>query len=517
MQGEENWIGWAVGESGAIIHSDDAGNSWIQQNSNTLNTLYSVFFVHPNVGCAVGRYATIARTAIAGESWGIKQLQMSHYFYSVFFNFNGWIAGERGRILYSTDFFETYTTQNSDDSYHLYDIHLSDPVSGWAVGLIGVLLNTNNGLSWTKFEHPEKVKFNSVHSIDVNTIWAVGLGGMIYHRTSGGNWIEQESGTYNRLNSVYFTDANNGWAVGAQGTILHTRDGGNSWVMQNSGTSNELHEVFFVDPAIGWIVGQNGTVLHTINGGGNSSTDEHKRSNLDKAILDQQGTLDTLIINLLGKQSQNSILASVEVLIDSVIHTSTGDLEFTLAHNDISDTLIYHAGGDGDNFIGTQLTDAAIISISDTAAPFTGRFKPYNLLSKFAGLDPNGEWILRVYDSTSDNTGTLKAWGLKFFYDVTTGIDPVRYPIPKEVHLQQNYPNPFNPITTISFSLPKAGEVNLNIYNILGEKIQTLVNKTLHAGQHYYQWDASQFASGIYVYVLQTKHSQEAKKMILIK
>ena len=89
--------------------------------------------------------------------------------------------------------------------------------------------------------------------------------------------------------------------------------------------------------------------------------------------------------------------------------------------------------------------------------------------------------------------------------------------VPTTFALDQNYPNPFNPTTDISFSLPKASEVTLDIYNTLGQRVETLVSDHLEAGQHTVTWDASRVSSGIYFYRLTTGAFAETKKMVLLK
>ncbi len=83
--------------------------------------------------------------------------------------------------------------------------------------------------------------------------------------------------------------------------------------------------------------------------------------------------------------------------------------------------------------------------------------------------------------------------------------------------LEQNYPNPFNPTTNIKFYLPKAGKVKLTVYNMLGQKVATLINKNLGAGYKTITFDASQLASGVYVYMLQAGDVKLSKKMTLLK
>jgi hypothetical protein len=90
--------------------------------------------------------------------------------------------------------------------------------------------------------------------------------------------------------------------------------------------------------------------------------------------------------------------------------------------------------------------------------------------------------------------------------------------IPAEYSLEQNYPNPFNPNTTIEFSLPEdVSNVKLSIYNVLGEKVAELVNTALVAGKYSYQWNASNVATGIYIYELRTDKFVSIKKMVLMK
>ena len=83
--------------------------------------------------------------------------------------------------------------------------------------------------------------------------------------------------------------------------------------------------------------------------------------------------------------------------------------------------------------------------------------------------------------------------------------------------LEQNYPNPFNPGTSIKYSIPQDGMVNLAIYNILGEKVFTLVNQNMSAGNYEVKFDASHYASGIYFYRLDAGIYSSIKKMILMK
>ena len=88
---------------------------------------------------------------------------------------------------------------------------------------------------------------------------------------------------------------------------------------------------------------------------------------------------------------------------------------------------------------------------------------------------------------------------------------------PKEFALLQNYPNPFNPSTTIKYSLPKAGNVKLSIYNAIGSKVATVVNEYKTAGNYSVQFNGSNLASGIYLYRLESGNYSAVMKLILLK
>jgi hypothetical protein len=89
--------------------------------------------------------------------------------------------------------------------------------------------------------------------------------------------------------------------------------------------------------------------------------------------------------------------------------------------------------------------------------------------------------------------------------------------LPKEYALQQNYPNPFNPSTTIKYDLPKDSRVNLKLFNILGQEVATLVNEEQKGGYKSVEWNASNVASGVYLYRLQAGDFVQTKKMLLLK
>ncbi len=104
----------------------------------------------------------------------------------------------------------------------------------------------------------------------------------------------------------------------------------------------------------------------------------------------------------------------------------------------------------------------------------------------------------------------------------TTGSSGGSDAVPRTISLQQNYPNPFNPTTTITYTLTRAADISLNIYDITGRRLTTLVNGSVSEGQHTAEWngttdDGTAVASGVYFYRLEAGDQSQVKKMMLMK
>ncbi len=125
-------------------------------------------------------------------------------------------------------------------------------------------------------------------------------------------------------------------------------------------------------------------------------------------------------------------------------------------------------------------------------------------------------WLDYNNDGTADRGFKIKRESGT--YKLASGDDLATYnTLPTTFSLEQNYPNPFNPRTTISYSLPEASQVTLDIYNILGQKVATLVDEYQEAGEHQVNWNSTGQSSGIYFYRLKAGEATEARKMLLLK
>ncbi|MDO8549579.1 MAG: Ig-like domain-containing protein, partial [Ignavibacteria bacterium] len=133
-----------------------------------------------------------------------------------------------------------------------------------------------------------------------------------------------------------------------------------------------------------------------------------------------------------------------------------------------------------------------------------------------------------TFEPGNDNTGEVYFDDLRIVNKTTVGVvDEIISGIPSDYILEQNYPNPFNPITQIRFGIPEAGFVKLEVYNLLGQKIVTLIDEEMSSGYHSVDFSAKDgsasggngkdLSSGIYVYTLSVNDFVTSKKMILLK
>jgi hypothetical protein len=98
---------------------------------------------------------------------------------------------------------------------------------------------------------------------------------------------------------------------------------------------------------------------------------------------------------------------------------------------------------------------------------------------------------------------------------LTSSIDEEN--MPTRLELFQNYPNPFNPSTTVNYSIKEAGAVTIIVYNLMGQKVATLVDETKEPGHYKVIWNSTGNASGMYYYRIETKGKAITRKMTLIK
>ncbi len=187
---------------------------------------------------------------------------------------------------------------------------------------------------------------------------------------------------------------------------------------------------------------------------------------------------------------------------------------------EVNDTLLHH-------MIST-LTDTSITLYIDGELKASAPLDTNNSISKISaafaylakgGYTGDATWRGEILEFNIFNKA-LSADEILFLFNkgtVPTSVNDGISMHPKEFSLLQNYPNPFNPGTKISFDLPKESKVKIDVYDMLGREIATLLDEIKPAGRHFVQFDGSKFSNGVYVYRMDAGNQIFSRKMVLLK
>ena len=328
-----------------------------------------------------------------------------------------------------------------------------------------IFVSTDNGITWTEKSKIDEVSNGAILSLtsDGNNFFAVSNRKSIYKSTDeGSTWNEQEI-NYSGISQILsFAAVENTYLATDQGVgCIFSLDAGLSCAPKNVTTIISL--IYKLGTDI-WGIGAGFSGIFKFNTVSNEWENNFIPSAFSMPI---------------------SIGANGTQLISSFADFLTGGRKY-FSSNDKGNTWI-------------ELTTDSIGIKND----ITSR---YSVTANDSYYFANS-WIYA--------NGVITYSIFKLPLQVTAINDKME--LPTAFQLNQNYPNPFNPTTTISFSVIKSAEYNLSIYDLLGQKVKTLVEGQLNAGSYKFEFDANYFSSGTYLYTLKGESSQITKKMILIK
>ena len=320
----------------------------------------------------------------------------------------------------------------------------------------GVYRSTNNGTTWTVAGLTNNVYPQALAISNTNLFAGTYQSGVFRSTNNGANWTAVNTGlTGSALNiTALFVSDTNLFAGTWGGRAFRSTNNGTTWTSARNGLTSDNVHAFTVYPN-----STGGTNLFAGTYFGNGvylSTDN--------------GTSWTAVNNGLTNSNVRALAVS-----DTNLFAGTDGGGFFHSTNNGTSWTSFNTG------LTNNVVNALLVS---------GTYL-------FAGTN-DGVWRLPLSE-------------------IITSVEDQNNGIPSQFILEQNYPNPFNPSTTIRYSIPASEFVTLNVYDVLGNEVATLVDEYRPAGSYEVNFNASQLSSGIYFYKLQAGSFVETKKMILLR
>ena len=390
---------------------------------------------------------------------------------------------------------------------------------------------------WTEQTSSTAKKQNAVFFLNQLTGFTGGDTGTIQRSTNAGaTWFSSNLGISGNVNvtDIFFSGSDTGYCTVSNGSLtgkIHrTSNGGAVWTIMFDTTNIGLRGIFFANVNTGWAVGNGGTVKYTTNTGMNW---------LSRNFM---GTTNTCVYALSASLVMVGGFGSAGYIARS---TNAGvNWSFQSIPANIADIrFIYFADAN------TGYSGGLALGGQGGMCKSTDGGLTWSLLAGYVGSTPLNAYFINastgyVVNSSSELKITTDggiSWlnqsvptngsyadihgsgsfaciaGKKIATNTTVSIQQISNELPSEFSLEQNYPNPFNPMTSIGLRIADFGFVSLKVFDVTGREVAVLVNEDLNAGTYKIYFDASNLATGVYFYRMQTKDFTQTKKMLLIK
>jgi photosystem II stability/assembly factor-like uncharacterized protein len=543
-----------------ILKTSNYGYNWQVIYEDSANIQYDYMkFKNPNLGFLEKNMGGMFRTTNGGYNWN-----------SINLNFQPFdIIFENNETGYMTGHFtlnQFYKTTNGGANWNsLY----SYPLSGYNRGFVelakigntfylnacaggSIFKSTNDGINWVDLS--KFYSFTNYNTIAFANSQTGFIGGSFRHlmktTNSGFNWfmdyniqIDYNTGI---IKKIQFINEYDGWLL-TDNDFYRTFNGGNNWSIYNTSIYRPS-QFYFLNLATGWVTkdssfgGNNFCALY--------KTTDYGLTFIPKGFMHSLGSMDIKFYDSFygyacfgdlftdtclyrttdGGNSWKGIPLSTVTCVDITTRENACIVQMSYG----TEGYIYKTSNGGDNWyrVTNFKSDWYRLKFANQNTGFALNYNK-NIYFTTNGGD---NWIYSyigavlglsdIYVSSGGFAIAVGQYGKIYRtsnYGGLIGINNISSEIPDNVYLFQNYPNPFNPITKIKYQIPKNVKghttyVILNVYDITGKKIETLVNENQEVGTFEVTFNGSNLPSGIYFYRLEVDGLiVETKKMILLK
>jgi len=569
-------VGYAAVDSDGIMYTTDGGDTWVVASLNLGPWPYSrtdiecIMAVNSTVAVAAGwgsligpQPTIILVTTDAGQNWNNPDTLYSWntwaYGYGLTMFDDGEVvltgggSGAAAPNVYSTDLGVTWASRPpffGDDLRDCAAVPGSDRIV--AVGDEGcVAMSTDRGQTWN-FTYDPGTYFYGWHKFVTmgHGVYAVGGNAhLLAKKTSpaylpeGVHLVSPENWAPTRLYDIVHVPNGPIYVCGTSLYLCKSTDGGTTWT-ELSHTASAIDDLF----GMYWFGPDNGVLVG-----------EYETSNDDAIFVTNDGgeTLNLIQHNVYGAKLLSVSFAPDNPLIgvicgdnNLVLYTADGGVTWTQGTENVA--------ASGDDFEECHMVSATVgwlVGDNGTICKTTDGGQNWTQQTAFTGVHlidvyfsmPNYGWVSGEDNTVfytddggatwNDISPTLAATGdeVNAVYanihsgelwigardgQVLTRDDQVtghETPISLPFVLHQNFPNPFNPSTSISFSIDRDGPVTLNIYDVSGRLVATVLDKEMAAGDYTVSFQAEGLASGVYFYRLKTVIHEQVRKMILLR
>ena len=494
-------VGWV----GGVIRSIDVGRSWVD-TSGWINTSCTFCFAGDSSRIYAGTTTGVHLSTDNGVTWtpinnGLPGNQVwsmategttlfaatiNNGVYRSIDSGASWVSASSGIIL-------SEVNSMAGDGPHIYAV----------MGYDSLYISTDNGTTWTAD--------TSLHSGAIASVTVIGQ--KVYASTSTGIYVSSDNGkTWNAINGGVMNTAYPTMLVQSGSNLISaTQESGKVFLSSDNGTT--WKNVGQNLPALASLTASGSNVVAGIYNGVYISTDNGETwANKTDTLIDINALASVGTDVFAGRYLWPVNSFSPPTAPGGVFRSTDGGLTWSPFSSGLPFNPSVYAPAVNSIAVHGEYVfaglDPGLYSSTITN----------NNWANFGQNLPGGRVLSLFVNDSSVFAGTELSGIWRAPLSAVTGVkQPIASALPRSFQLEQNYPNPFNPSTTISYQLSEVSIVKLNVYDILGRQVATLVNGRQNAGNYNVTFNASNLSTGVYFYRLQAGTYSNTKKLMLIK